>query len=75
MDSFEKRTKLAVLLAKQASDRYKDWMELNNALFGVGGSMGNLFPTRSERKKFEKTAESKQIHKIINSRRENNDSS
>lgn len=41
------------------------WSELYNAMFGVGGWMGRLFPTEIERGKFLKSKEYKEIEALL----------
>ncbi len=38
-----------------------DWVELHNALFGLGGKATELFPTEAERTAFSRTKEYKRI--------------
>ena len=47
--------------AKQAAD----WVELHNALFGLGGKATELFTTESERTAFAQTKECKQIFALL----------
>jgi hypothetical protein len=47
--------------AQQRSAKAADWIELSNALFGMGGKATELFPTESERTAFCRTKEYKQI--------------
>jgi hypothetical protein len=42
-----------------------DWLELHFALFGVGGKATELFPTEAERTAFSRTAEYKQIFRLL----------
>lgn len=41
------------------------WIDANNAIYGPGGPYAKLFPTKSDRIAFDKTAESKQIDTLI----------
>jgi hypothetical protein len=47
--------------AKQAAN----WVELHNALFGIGGKATELFSTESERTAFAKTDERKRICALL----------
>jgi hypothetical protein len=44
-----------------------DWVELSNALFGLGGKVTAAFPTEAERTAFCKTAEYKRILALMDS--------
>jgi hypothetical protein len=44
----------------------KDWIELHNAVFGIGGKATELFPTEAERTAFCKTDECKQVYEVFN---------
>lgn len=51
-----------------AEDRAKqsgDWVELHNALYGLGGKATELFATESERTAFCKTPEYRRISKLM----------
>jgi hypothetical protein len=47
--------------AQQRADKAADWLELSNALFGLGGKATELFSTESERTAFCRTEEYKQL--------------
>ncbi|MGH7170631.1 MAG: toxin-antitoxin system HicB family antitoxin, partial [Gemmataceae bacterium] len=47
--------------AEQRAAKVADWIELSNALFGLGGKATELFPTESERTAFCRTEEYKRI--------------
>jgi HicB family len=51
--------------AEQRAAREADWIELSNALFGVGGKATELFTTESERTAFCRTKEYKRILAIM----------
>jgi hypothetical protein len=63
----KKETKAQQLLsfARQQAKKSQDWIELHNALFGIGGKAGELFPTESERTAFAQTPECKQIFALM----------
>jgi HicB family len=44
-----------------------DWVELHNALFGLGGKATELFTTESERTAFSQTAEWRRIFALLDS--------
>jgi hypothetical protein len=52
--------------AQQRAARAADWIELSNALYGLGGKATELFPTESERTAFCRTEEYKQILALMN---------
>ena len=43
------------------------WVEANNAIYGPGGRFVTLFPTKSDRTAFARTAESHQLDELIDS--------
>lgn len=51
--------------AKQQAKSAKDWHDLHNAIFGIGGKVSQHFSTKSERLAFSKTAEYQQIVDLI----------
>lgn len=59
------KARQALKFAQRRAQQAADWMELNNALFGVGGKATELFPTESERAAFVRTAECKQIFGLM----------
>ncbi len=52
--------------AQQRAAKAADWIELSNALFGLGGKATELFLTESERTAFCRTEEYKQILTLMN---------
>jgi hypothetical protein len=61
------RARKALAFARRLKDEGKNWLEAHNALFGIGGKCGTLFPTRSDRTAFGKTPEYEQISQLLNS--------
>jgi hypothetical protein len=60
------RAKEALTYAEQLADTGQyNWVESNNALFGPGGHITTLFPTREDRLAFSQTAEYKAIAKLL----------
>jgi hypothetical protein len=59
--------KARVLLefAEQRAEQAADWVELHNALFGIGGKATELLTTESERTAFARTAECKHILALL----------
>ncbi len=55
----------ALEFAREAAKTAKTWVELSNAIFGIGGKFGELFPTQSERVEFTKTPEYREIQELI----------
>ena len=51
--------------AEQRAQESADWVELHNALFGLGGKANELFPTESERTVLTRTAECKRIFALL----------
>jgi hypothetical protein len=51
--------------AEQRAARAADWIELSNALFGLGGKATELFPTESERTAFSRTEEYKRLLTLL----------
>ncbi|MFL5342408.1 MAG: toxin-antitoxin system HicB family antitoxin [Gemmataceae bacterium] len=49
-----------------------DWIELHNAIFGIGGRFSQLFTTAPERERFFKTPECKEITGMIEERQVGN---
>src|SRR5262245_16999079 len=67
----KKRTRLArdilsrarqlLAFAEEEAARAADWVELHNALFGIGGRAVILFPTEAERTALSRTPEYKKV--------------
>jgi predicted HicB family RNase H-like nuclease len=51
--------------AQHRAETAADWIELSNAVFGLGGKATELFDTESERTAFSQTEECKQIHALM----------
>jgi hypothetical protein len=51
--------------AQQRAARAADWLELSNALFGLGGKATEMFPTEAERTAFCRTEQYKQILALL----------
>jgi hypothetical protein len=51
--------------AEERAEHVADWVELHNALFGLGGKATELFATESERTAFARTPESKRIFALM----------
>lgn len=51
--------------AEQRARRAASWVELHNALFGLGGKATELFATESERTAFAQTEECKRIFALL----------
>ncbi len=49
------------------------WSELHNAVYGIGGKFGELFPTQSSRAAFAKCREFKAVADLIGSLRRSSD--
>jgi hypothetical protein len=53
--------------AEQRARHAADWVELHNALFGIGGKATELLKTEGERTAFSQTAECKRIFALLDS--------
>jgi hypothetical protein len=68
-----KRSKVAVKarqlleFTEERAQQAADWVELHNALFGLGGKANELFATESERTAFAQTEECKRIFRLMDS--------
>lgn len=51
--------------AKQRGATCKTWIDLHNAVYGIGGKFGELMPKQSERAAFVKTPEFQQVADLI----------
>src|ERR1700680_1069599 len=51
--------------AQQRAAKAMDWIELSNALFGLGGKATELFPTESERTAWSRTEEYRRILALL----------
>jgi hypothetical protein len=51
--------------AEQRAGQAADWVELHNALFGIGGKATELLTTEAERTAFSRTAECKRILALL----------
>src|SRR5262249_32788648 len=51
--------------AEERAGRAADWVELHNALFGLGGKATELLTTESERTAFAQTAECRRIFALL----------
>ena len=61
------RAQEALAFARRLKAEGKNWLEVHNALYGLGGKCAVLFPTRADRTAFAKTSESKEIAELLNS--------
>jgi hypothetical protein len=59
------RARQALKYAEEHARRASDWIELHNALFGMGGKVTELFPTESERIAFCRSPEYKRILALL----------
>ena len=65
--TIEQRSKQALSFAKKRAGSARNWIELHNSLFGIGGKCGELFPTQSDRTRFSGTLEFRKIQVLIES--------
>jgi len=59
------RARQVLQFAEQRAREATDWVELHNALFGIGGKVTELFTTEAERTAFVQTEEAKQIFALF----------
>ena len=59
--------------ARQQAASASHWIEFHNALFGIGGKVGELFPTQAERIAFGKTPEKKLIDQLLEELQDDDD--
>lgn len=55
----------ALHFAKRKVKECDNWIDFSNALFGIGGKLGELFPTESERTQFTRTPEYEAIMQMM----------
>lgn len=60
------RANLLLEFAERRAQQSSDWVDLHNALFGIGGKATELFPTESERAAFIRTQECRRIFAMLN---------
>jgi hypothetical protein len=61
------KARQVLVFAQERAGQAADWVELHNALFGIGGKATELFATESERTAFSKTPECKRIFALMDS--------
>jgi hypothetical protein len=64
-NSIAAKARALLAFAEQRAERAADWVELHNALFGLGGKATELLTTESERTAFARTAECKRIFALL----------
>jgi hypothetical protein len=67
MKTIEQRAKDALAFGRSQAKKSKTWVEFSNAMYGIGGKCGQLFPTPSDRAQFAKTPEYKEIADLMGS--------
>ncbi len=55
----------ALAFARRKAAESRDWRGLHNALYGIGGKLGELFPTQAERARFVKTEQHREIVALL----------
>jgi len=68
---FDQRVASALAVAKSIHQQCRNWIELHNRLYGIGGLLGRVFPTEQERIAYRRTAASKEIDQLLDDLREN----
>jgi hypothetical protein len=63
--TLQAKARQLLAFAEERARRAADWVELHNALFGMGGKATELFTTESERTAFARTAECKRILALL----------
>ena len=61
----KKKAQEALELARETKPKARNWMQLHNRIFGVGGFVAENLKVQEERSEFLKTDECKEIHKMI----------
>ena len=64
----------ALRFVEERAKTAKSWIALNNAFFGVGGKLSQLFPTREDCTAFSQSDQYKRIQEIIESSFDNSES-
>ena len=67
MAKTQTKAKEALDFVKEKAKTCETWIELHNAVFGIGGKFTELFPTQSERVQFTKTEEFGKLQELIGS--------
>src|SRR5262249_38673505 len=62
---FQRKAEEFLAFAREQAKYAPSWIELQNALFGIGAKMSQLFPDRPERSRFMKTKEFEAIMAIL----------
>jgi hypothetical protein len=62
------RARQVLAFAEERAEASADWIELSNALFGLGGKATEAFPTERERTAFCKTEEYKRVLALLDRR-------
>src|SRR5262249_15424944 len=65
--SLKGRAQALLDFARGLQDSGLTWVEANNAIYGPGGRFVKLFPTKTDRAAFARTAASRQIDALIDS--------
>ncbi|HUG18917.1 MAG TPA: toxin-antitoxin system HicB family antitoxin [Planctomycetaceae bacterium] len=66
-DKIQQKAAAMLKYAQSAKRGCKTWYDLHNKVFGVGGKLSELFPTKPERLAFSRTVEAAKIHALIES--------
>lgn len=59
------RAKQALKFVEQEAASGKNWMQVSNAFYGLGGRRVALFPQQEEREEFERTPEGAKIREML----------
>ena len=63
-DAMKSKAQQALLIARELAKDAKSSVDFHNALFGIDGKFGELFPMRAEREAFLKTQEYREISRM-----------
>lgn len=63
--TIQTRAQKLLTFAKRKSKSAKDWTELHNTVYGVGGKLVELFPTQKERLAFSRTDQCRGVNDLI----------
>jgi predicted HicB family RNase H-like nuclease len=67
MTKVKSKAEDALKFTEEKAKTCETWIELSNAVFGIGGKFTELFPTQGERVQFTKTEEYVKIQELIGS--------
>jgi hypothetical protein len=66
----EQRARELLKLAQKESAEAESWIDLHNAIYGIGGHLGKLFPAAADRLALSKMPEFQEIARLISDARD-----